>query len=156
MNSDITWEDPYCAEGNNCFRIGTDTTGNAYIAVAGQEDTPSPTPTKPSAPSSSKSRLGKPTTCCRPDGDHRHQRERREERPLRQSPEPLAAPRLVDVALGDGLLEVAAQAEGVVGVGEVPEDRGHRGHVLDAETGRRGEAGRLRPMVAFRTAYPVV
>jgi hypothetical protein len=40
MNSEITWEDPYCAEGNNCFRIGTDTTGNAYIAIAGQEDTP--------------------------------------------------------------------------------------------------------------------
>ena len=39
MNN-ITWEDPYCAEGANCFRIGTDTTGNAYIAIAGQEDTP--------------------------------------------------------------------------------------------------------------------
>ena len=38
--NDITWEDPYCAEGANCFRIGTDTTGNAYIAIAGQEDTP--------------------------------------------------------------------------------------------------------------------
>ncbi|MFI7301082.1 hypothetical protein [Streptomyces sp. NPDC050121] len=36
----ITWEDPFCAEGANCFRIGTDPTGNAYIAVAGQEDTP--------------------------------------------------------------------------------------------------------------------
>ncbi|MFE3484324.1 hypothetical protein ACPEIF_34630 [Streptomyces sp. NPDC012600] len=36
---DIAWEAPYCAEGNNCFRIGTDTDGNAYIAVAGQEDT---------------------------------------------------------------------------------------------------------------------
>ncbi|MEU0977899.1 hypothetical protein ABZ488_01635 [Streptomyces griseus] len=35
---DIAWEAPYCAEGNNCFRIGTDTDGNAYIAVAGQED----------------------------------------------------------------------------------------------------------------------
>ncbi|MEV0737500.1 hypothetical protein AB0I51_16300 [Streptomyces sp. NPDC050549] len=34
----ITWEEPFCAEGNNCFRIGTDTEGNAYIAVAGQED----------------------------------------------------------------------------------------------------------------------
>ena len=38
--NDITWEDSYCAEGANCFRIGTDTTGNAYIAVTGQEDTP--------------------------------------------------------------------------------------------------------------------
>ncbi|GAA0632595.1 hypothetical protein GCM10009535_05390 [Streptomyces thermocarboxydovorans] len=37
---DITWEDPYCAEGANCFRIGTDDDGNAYIAVAGQEETP--------------------------------------------------------------------------------------------------------------------
>jgi hypothetical protein len=34
----ITWEDPFCAEGNNCFRLGTDTEGNAYIAVVGQED----------------------------------------------------------------------------------------------------------------------
>ncbi|BCK68899.1 hypothetical protein ACIGT4_28205 [Streptomyces sioyaensis] len=34
----ISWEDPFCAEGNNCFRIGTDDQGNAYIAVAGAED----------------------------------------------------------------------------------------------------------------------
>jgi hypothetical protein len=38
--ADITWEDPFCAEGNNCFRTGTDPVGNAYIAVAGQEDRP--------------------------------------------------------------------------------------------------------------------
>ncbi|SHI18839.1 hypothetical protein [Streptomyces sp. 3214.6] len=25
---------PFCGEGNNCFRIGTDPTSNAYIAVA--------------------------------------------------------------------------------------------------------------------------
>ncbi|PJJ04109.1 hypothetical protein BX264_4513 [Streptomyces sp. 2333.5] len=36
--ADISWEAPYCAEGNNCFRIGTDDQGNAYIAVAGAED----------------------------------------------------------------------------------------------------------------------
>ena len=36
----ITWEDPFCTEGANCFRIGTDPQGNAYIAVAGQEDHP--------------------------------------------------------------------------------------------------------------------
>ncbi|MET8942016.1 hypothetical protein ABZX30_00100 [Streptomyces sp. NPDC004542] len=36
--AEITWEDPYCAEGNNCFRIGTDSQGNAYIAVSGQEE----------------------------------------------------------------------------------------------------------------------
>ncbi|MFG2141585.1 hypothetical protein [Streptomyces sp. NPDC048650] len=35
---DITWEDPYCGEGNNCFRLGTDAAGNAYIAVDGNED----------------------------------------------------------------------------------------------------------------------
>ncbi|WP_406122639.1 hypothetical protein [Streptomyces sp. NBC_00989] len=33
----INWEAPYCGEGNNCFRIGTDPQGNACIAVAGQE-----------------------------------------------------------------------------------------------------------------------
>ncbi|MEV0641969.1 hypothetical protein AB0I77_45010 [Streptomyces sp. NPDC050619] len=37
---DITWEEPFCAEGANCFRLGTDPHGNAYIAVAGQEDHP--------------------------------------------------------------------------------------------------------------------
>ncbi|MGW7260075.1 hypothetical protein [Streptomyces sp. NPDC054834] len=36
--TDITWEDPFCGEGNNCFRIGTDPQGNAYITVAGQEE----------------------------------------------------------------------------------------------------------------------
>lgn len=34
---DITWEAPFCAAGNNCFRLGTDADGNAYIAVNGQE-----------------------------------------------------------------------------------------------------------------------
>jgi hypothetical protein len=37
--AEITWEDPFCGEGNNCFRIGTDQDHNAYIAIAGQEDT---------------------------------------------------------------------------------------------------------------------
>nr|WSX78026.1 hypothetical protein OH826_31770 [Streptomyces sp. NBC_00899] len=36
--ADITWEAPFCAEGSSCFRIGIDAEGNAYIAVAGQED----------------------------------------------------------------------------------------------------------------------
>ncbi|MFC7265789.1 MULTISPECIES: hypothetical protein [Streptomyces] len=36
--AEITWEEPFCGEGNNCFRIGTDLEGNAYIALAGQED----------------------------------------------------------------------------------------------------------------------
>jgi hypothetical protein len=35
---DITWEEPFCAAGNNCFRLGTDGEGNAYIAVNGRED----------------------------------------------------------------------------------------------------------------------
>ncbi|MGW0733544.1 hypothetical protein [Streptomyces sp. NPDC002851] len=37
--TDIIWEEPFCAEGANCFRIGTDSAGNAYIAVTGSEDT---------------------------------------------------------------------------------------------------------------------
>lgn len=36
--ADISWEAPYCGEGNNCYRIGVDGDGNSYIAVAGQED----------------------------------------------------------------------------------------------------------------------
>ncbi|MGW1075497.1 hypothetical protein [Streptomyces sp. NPDC002537] len=34
----ITWEMPFCGDGNNCFRIGTDNVGNAYIAINGAED----------------------------------------------------------------------------------------------------------------------
>ncbi|GAA4015128.1 hypothetical protein GCM10022384_68520 [Streptomyces marokkonensis] len=34
----IEWEEPFCGEGNNCFRLGTDAEGKAYIAVAGQEN----------------------------------------------------------------------------------------------------------------------
>ncbi|MFI6847530.1 hypothetical protein OG535_34980 [Kitasatospora sp. NBC_00085] len=34
----IIWEDPFCGEGNSCFRLGTDADDNAYIAVKGQED----------------------------------------------------------------------------------------------------------------------
>ncbi|MFE3602509.1 Scr1 family TA system antitoxin-like transcriptional regulator [Streptomyces sp. NPDC059142] len=33
------WEEPFCGEGNNCFRIGADADGRAYMAVAGREDT---------------------------------------------------------------------------------------------------------------------
>ncbi|MFF3915019.1 hypothetical protein ACFYZB_16250 [Streptomyces sp. NPDC001852] len=36
--TEIQWEEPFCGEGNSCFRIGTDEDGNAYIAVVGQED----------------------------------------------------------------------------------------------------------------------
>ncbi|MCQ8770230.1 hypothetical protein [Streptomyces telluris] len=36
----VNWEDPFCGTGNNCFRIGTDPDGNAYIAVNGAEDHP--------------------------------------------------------------------------------------------------------------------
>ncbi|MFQ6197400.1 hypothetical protein [Streptomyces sp. NPDC000405] len=34
----ITWEDAFCGEGANCFRVGTDSVGNAYIAISGAED----------------------------------------------------------------------------------------------------------------------
>jgi hypothetical protein len=34
----INWEDPFCGDGANCFRIGTDDDGNSYIAVTGQEE----------------------------------------------------------------------------------------------------------------------
>ncbi|MFH8785266.1 hypothetical protein [Streptomyces roseoverticillatus] len=34
----ITWEEAFCGEGANCFRVGTDAAGNAYIAVSGAED----------------------------------------------------------------------------------------------------------------------
>ncbi|MEU3950318.1 hypothetical protein [Streptomyces sp. NPDC029526] len=35
---DISWEKPFCGEGASCFRLGTDSRSNAYIAIAGQED----------------------------------------------------------------------------------------------------------------------
>ncbi|MFE6149035.1 hypothetical protein [Streptomyces sp. NPDC057889] len=35
----ITWENPFCGEGNSCFRLGTDPHGNAYITVVGDEET---------------------------------------------------------------------------------------------------------------------
>ncbi|MBT2489181.1 hypothetical protein J7E96_11735 [Streptomyces sp. ISL-96] len=36
--AEIDWEDAFCGEGNNCFRIGTDNEGNGYIAINGEED----------------------------------------------------------------------------------------------------------------------
>ncbi|WP_407837487.1 hypothetical protein ACE1OC_15270 [Streptomyces sp. DSM 116496] len=36
--TDVTWEDPFCGEGNSCYRIGVDGEGNSYIALSGQED----------------------------------------------------------------------------------------------------------------------
>lgn len=48
--ADITWEDAFCAEGNNCYRFGTDGAGNSYIAIASTRRTrTSPTPPTPSA-----------------------------------------------------------------------------------------------------------
>lgn len=35
---EITWEAPFCQDAGNCFRLGTDADGNAYIAVNGSED----------------------------------------------------------------------------------------------------------------------
>ncbi|MFJ3710777.1 hypothetical protein [Streptomyces sp. NPDC090053] len=34
---EINWESPFCGEGANCFRLGTDADGNGYIAVRGDE-----------------------------------------------------------------------------------------------------------------------
>jgi hypothetical protein len=34
--SEIVWAEPFCTEGANCFRLGTDAEGNAYI---GRSDT---------------------------------------------------------------------------------------------------------------------
>ncbi|MFI6687766.1 hypothetical protein [Streptomyces sp. NPDC050485] len=34
----IEREEAYCGEGGNCFRLGVDSDGHGYIAVAGQED----------------------------------------------------------------------------------------------------------------------
>ncbi|MGV9271392.1 hypothetical protein ACWDRR_42900 [Kitasatospora sp. NPDC003701] len=36
--SDIAWDAPFCQDSGSCFRLGTDSDGNAYIAVKGQED----------------------------------------------------------------------------------------------------------------------
>ncbi|MGW0731346.1 hypothetical protein [Streptomyces sp. NPDC002851] len=36
--TEINWEEPFCAESSACFRLGTDSEGNAYIAVYGAED----------------------------------------------------------------------------------------------------------------------
>ncbi|MEV5931888.1 hypothetical protein AB0L56_03715 [Streptomyces sp. NPDC052079] len=36
----IAWEAPFCGEGSSCFRLGTDSEGNGYIAVVGQEHSP--------------------------------------------------------------------------------------------------------------------
>jgi hypothetical protein len=35
---EIKWDEPFCQDSGNCFRLGTDTEGNAYIAVNGRED----------------------------------------------------------------------------------------------------------------------
>ncbi|MGW2817318.1 hypothetical protein [Streptomyces sp. NPDC001415] len=34
---EIHWDEPLCGEGADCFRLGVDGDGNAYIAVVGQE-----------------------------------------------------------------------------------------------------------------------
>jgi hypothetical protein len=36
---EIRWEEPFGAEASDCFRLGTDDAGNAYIALTGHEDT---------------------------------------------------------------------------------------------------------------------
>ncbi|WP_031083434.1 hypothetical protein [Streptomyces sp. NRRL WC-3549] len=34
---EINWEEAFCGEGNSCFRLGTDSQGNGYIAKQGEE-----------------------------------------------------------------------------------------------------------------------
>lgn len=36
--AEVSWEEPFCGEGNSCYRVGTDADGDSYIAVLGQED----------------------------------------------------------------------------------------------------------------------
>ncbi|MBT2506108.1 hypothetical protein J7I98_09400 [Streptomyces sp. ISL-98] len=36
--SEIHWDEPFCGEGNSCFRLGIDGQGNGYIAILGEED----------------------------------------------------------------------------------------------------------------------
>jgi hypothetical protein len=38
MPDAITWDPPFCQDSGNCFRLGTDLDGHAYIAVNGQEE----------------------------------------------------------------------------------------------------------------------
>ncbi|MER6498787.1 hypothetical protein ABT218_05125 [Streptomyces sp. NPDC001455] len=35
---EISWEEAFCGEGNNCFRLGTDAEGNGFIAIRGEEE----------------------------------------------------------------------------------------------------------------------
>ncbi|TKA12168.1 hypothetical protein [Actinacidiphila oryziradicis] len=35
---DIHWDPPFCSEGANCFRLGTDGLGNAYIGRTDTDD----------------------------------------------------------------------------------------------------------------------
>ncbi|MFE7464757.1 hypothetical protein ACFU6R_11745 [Streptomyces sp. NPDC057499] len=35
---DVNWEEAFCGEGNSCYRIGTDSHGNSYITISGEED----------------------------------------------------------------------------------------------------------------------
>ena len=37
---EIHWQEPFCGEGANCFRLGVGIDGDdkAYIAIAGRED----------------------------------------------------------------------------------------------------------------------
>ncbi|MGW0561915.1 hypothetical protein ACWDZ4_15175 [Streptomyces sp. NPDC003016] len=36
--TEIHWDEPFCGEGNSCFRPGMDGQGNGYIAINGEED----------------------------------------------------------------------------------------------------------------------
>lgn len=72
---------------------------------------------------------------------HRHQRERGEERSLGERREPAQAPGLVDVSAVDGLPHVAPEAQDVVGLVDVAEDRRRGPYGLDGEPRLLGEPG---------------
>jgi len=35
--TEVKWDEPFCQDSGNCFRLGTDAEGQAYIAVLGDE-----------------------------------------------------------------------------------------------------------------------
>jgi hypothetical protein len=35
---DINWDAPFCGDSGNCFRLGVDDSGNAYIGHTGSDE----------------------------------------------------------------------------------------------------------------------
>lgn len=47
--AEINWEEPYCGEGNNCFRLGTDHEATRSSPSSARRIVTSPTAAKPSS-----------------------------------------------------------------------------------------------------------